>query len=192
MALSLKQEKFVAAYVGVANGNATEAARLAGYKGTAVTLASVASENLRKPYIAEAIAAYRAEVKRQGIRALENRLDAQDDRWNRINGMISARAEYFKDDPLPDARLGLMIRRLKSARHSYEPDPNDEDGKPVQVTEEVWEYETDIGLLREARELEKHVAQETGQWTEKREITGAGGGPLEITGIEIARPAGPS
>ncbi len=51
MALTSKQKKFVASYT----GNATEAARLAGYSGNDVTLAAVGSENLRKPEIAAAI-----------------------------------------------------------------------------------------------------------------------------------------
>lgn len=40
------------AYLGVAAGNATEAARIAGYKGHDFTLAQVGAENLRKPNIA--------------------------------------------------------------------------------------------------------------------------------------------
>lgn len=49
--LTSKQKKFIAAY----NGNGVEAARIAGYKGNDKTLSVVASENLAKPYIAEAI-----------------------------------------------------------------------------------------------------------------------------------------
>ncbi len=55
--LTYKQRLFVDAYLGRANGNATEAARLAGYKGSEVTLASVGYENLRKPQIAARIEA---------------------------------------------------------------------------------------------------------------------------------------
>lgn len=50
--LTLKQRLFVDAYLGVAAGNATEAARIAGYKGHDFTLAQVGAENLRKPNIA--------------------------------------------------------------------------------------------------------------------------------------------
>jgi len=45
MALTIKQQKFVDSY----SGNATEAARLAGYAGNDTTLASIGNENLRKP-----------------------------------------------------------------------------------------------------------------------------------------------
>lgn len=53
--LTVKQRKFVESYVGPANGNGTKAAALAGYKGNASTLSSVADENLRKPEIAAAV-----------------------------------------------------------------------------------------------------------------------------------------
>lgn len=49
--LTTKQRLFVEAYIGEARGNATEAARRAGYKGNDVTLGAVGAENLRKPQI---------------------------------------------------------------------------------------------------------------------------------------------
>lgn len=55
MALTGKQQAFVEFYLGKANWNATEAASLAGYKGTRTTLANVGSENLRKPHTQEQI-----------------------------------------------------------------------------------------------------------------------------------------
>lgn len=54
--LTEKQRRFVEAYMGEAAGNATEAARLAGYKGNANQLGSIGTENLQKPAIQEAIA----------------------------------------------------------------------------------------------------------------------------------------
>jgi phage terminase small subunit len=51
--LTTKQRLFVEAYL--ANPNATEAARRAGYKGNDVTLGAVGGENLRKPLIAALI-----------------------------------------------------------------------------------------------------------------------------------------
>ena len=53
--LTPKQELFVDAYVGKAKGNATEAARIAGYKGSKHTLQSVGAENLSKPVISQAV-----------------------------------------------------------------------------------------------------------------------------------------
>lgn len=50
--MTTKQRKFVEAYQGKANGNATEAARLAGYKGSDSTLGRVGHDNTRNPKIA--------------------------------------------------------------------------------------------------------------------------------------------
>lgn len=52
--LTLKQTKFIKYYF-ECGGNATEAARKAGYKGNQRTLGVVGGENLRKPYIIAAI-----------------------------------------------------------------------------------------------------------------------------------------
>lgn len=49
--LTTKQRLFVEAYL--ANPNATQAARKAGYKGNDVTLGAVGAENLKKPHIAK-------------------------------------------------------------------------------------------------------------------------------------------
>ncbi len=53
--LTEKQRRFVEAYMGQACGNATEAARLAGYKGNSDTLRTVAAENLAKPNVRKSI-----------------------------------------------------------------------------------------------------------------------------------------
>lgn len=53
--LNKRQTDFVNAYLGEANGCATDAAELAGYKGERPTLAQVGSENLRKPEIQKLI-----------------------------------------------------------------------------------------------------------------------------------------
>lgn len=49
--LTVKQQRFVDCY----KGNATDAARKAGYKGNDVTLGQVGAENLKKPQIKKAI-----------------------------------------------------------------------------------------------------------------------------------------
>lgn len=50
--LTVKEQLFVNAYLGQAGYNATEAARVAGYKGNDNTLGVVGFDNLRKPKIA--------------------------------------------------------------------------------------------------------------------------------------------
>jgi phage terminase small subunit len=62
--LTLKQRKFCLAFVGEANGNGAEAARLAGYKGAGLTLAVIASQNLIKLNVSRFIAELRADAER--------------------------------------------------------------------------------------------------------------------------------
>lgn len=50
-----KQQKFIDAYLGEANFNATKAAKLAGYKGNGNTVAVIGYDNLRKHNIAHEI-----------------------------------------------------------------------------------------------------------------------------------------
>lgn len=69
--LTLKQAAFVDAYMGVARGNATEAARIAGYKGNDNTLRVVGGENLLKPAIASAIDERRQQVASSRIMTIE-------------------------------------------------------------------------------------------------------------------------
>lgn len=57
-----KQRKFIEAFVGEAKGNATEAARLAGYSQAEAS----GHENLRKPKILEKIEMYRQQVQQSG------------------------------------------------------------------------------------------------------------------------------
>ncbi len=53
--LTLKQQKFIDAFLGAANGNATGAAKLAGYSGSYDVLRRIGSGNLRVPEIRQAI-----------------------------------------------------------------------------------------------------------------------------------------
>jgi phage terminase small subunit len=49
--LTLKQERFVTAYLGPASGNGAAACRLAGYRGSPKALSEMARQNLGKPGI---------------------------------------------------------------------------------------------------------------------------------------------
>lgn len=63
--LTLKQQAFVAEYLKC--GNATEAARRAGYKGSDKTLKSIGTENLSKPVIQGAINAAKTKAMDEAI-----------------------------------------------------------------------------------------------------------------------------
>jgi len=82
--LTLKQSKFCEAYIGKAAGNATEAARIAGYKGTPESLRVIASENLAKPNIAQEIERLTAEASSRG--ELGTAQDVLERIWKIANG----------------------------------------------------------------------------------------------------------
>jgi len=67
--LTTKQQRFVDIY----DGNATDAARKAGYKGNGNTLGQVGDENLKKPEIAKAIRARENQRNKKHIKTREER-----------------------------------------------------------------------------------------------------------------------
>jgi len=69
--LTHKQQAFVDAYCGPSKGNATDAARRAGYKGTDRALQVMGANNISKPIIAAAIAARAAQVASSRIMTIE-------------------------------------------------------------------------------------------------------------------------
>lgn len=120
--LTTKQRLFVEAYL--ANPNATEAARVAGYKGNDRTLGQVGAENLKKPEIAKLI---------------ETRVE---------QAVITA------NEILTDVK-----EIAKSARR-------------------------DQDRLKAYELLGKHLKL----WTDKTEVTGKDGGPVETT-VRVIEPA---
>lgn len=71
--LTEKRRRFVEAYVGEAAGNATQAARIAGYAGNDRTLTSVGSELLTFPDVRQAVDAARREMSKPSIATREER-----------------------------------------------------------------------------------------------------------------------
>lgn len=100
--LTVKQAAFVAAYLGVANGNGTLSARIAGYKGNDNTLSTVATENLRKPEIKNALAKIEKPRKQKAIADREERLQI-------LTSLIR--------DPKTKARDRIAATKLASQMH---------------------------------------------------------------------------
>lgn len=87
----------------------------------------------------------------QRVMRLERLLD-------RKLALIEARGADLKDD-VPGGETGLLVRDYRGSLMM-----------PV--------YKYDAALAKEIREYMKQIAIELGQWTEKRELTGADGAPL--------------
>lgn len=165
--LNKRQRAFVAAYIGEAAGNGTLAARLAGYHGNDATLSAVAVENLRKPLIAAQIAAHAADLERQGIALKQNRIDSYVRDYDLTERIRRERAHFY-EGKAPGGSTGLIVGRLRKVSHTEKKI----DGAVQSWTEETWEYVLDTGLLDERRQLCKQIAQELGEWTERRDVTG--------------------
>jgi ParB-like chromosome segregation protein Spo0J len=122
-------------------------------------------------------------IKRKGIAHKQNRIDGYVDRHNRMRRVLDARAELYRDVP-GGGETGLLVRRVNLIK-VYEssesrPPENDADENlyPAKTWITVEEFAIDAALLREMRDLEKQIAVELGEWTEKREHTGADGAAL--------------
>lgn len=157
--LTVKQQQFVDAYLGAAAGNATEACRLAGYRGDARSLAVMGFDNLRKPNIAQAIHNALKTIEPRGIALQQRRIDAKNERWQALMAVRLARATAFREqlaaDPTavlpPGWESGFHVRQIKAV--------------PVGRSETtiIEEFVLDTALMRELDTLEKDIAQEAGQ-----------------------------
>lgn len=187
--LNPKQAVFVAAYIGVAKKNATEAARIAGYKQPGMH----GSRLMKNDEIIATIAEHLTEIKSRGIADAQNRVDELVERHTSLKQIVSDRAAHPFYADVPGGRTGYVLKKLKNVTLTFEKDPDDPNSKARQVRVEQWEVEDNVALLRELREHEKQAAQELGQWSEKSEtaITGKDGGPIEFAGIDVPLPARP-
>lgn len=127
-----------------------------------------------------------AAIEAEGIANRQNRIDAYNRRWECLERIRAERAASPEMESIPGGATGFIVKRLKKVNVVSKPDPENE-GAPVMVREEYWEAAVDVALLKEWRELEKQAAQDMGQWTEKREVSGPDGGPIPIVEIEVAR-----
>lgn len=71
--LTEKERRFVAAYLGEANGNGTEAVRVAGYRGTPGSLRVKANRLLTKGNVAQAVADFQAVRDQEAIATADER-----------------------------------------------------------------------------------------------------------------------
>lgn len=111
-------------------------------------------------------------ARRYAIANRGRRLQGYDDRRGRILDLIAARAAAHA--AATGGETGLLARTEKSLGS----------GPAAQI---VGEYAVDAALLKELRELEKQAAIEAGQWSEKREHSGPGGGPVRVAHEDLSK-----
>lgn len=146
-ALNQREFAFCVAYVGTAEGNQTEAARLAGYKGSDATLNMTGSRLMTRDKVRAYIQTLNDQQAKKGVLLKANRLARRQLRWEQINAEFEARAKQQAAADSPTARTGII---------GQEPRAN---GAVL--------WAADTALLREEREIEKQVAIELGEWTEQ-------------------------
>src|ERR1035441_6890960 len=82
------------------------------------------------------------------------RVQALQNRWDRMRRVIDERAASPDFAEVPGGTTGLLVKDYK--------------GKDA----DTLVYKVDTGLLAELRNHEKQAAEELGQWNEKRELPG--------------------
>jgi hypothetical protein len=109
-------------------------------------------------------------VRAEGIANKQNRINGYNEDWQKLQAVIDARATYYTEDDVPGGSTGLIV------------------GKPVMVRVDevkgayhtVMEYSVDDAVLARRLAIAKQAAQEMGQWTERRELTGKDGKPIQV------------
>jgi hypothetical protein len=152
---NIRHERFAQ---NVVSGLSLSAAYIgAGYKKAGAS--ANAARLLRNESIASRVAELRHESERDFVKLQitqrNERLQAAQERWNALREVIQARktGDYSRA-----VKTGLCVRRERVIGT----------GENAKLIEE---YEVDTRLLDAMMNLEKQVAIETGQWTEKQKVT---------------------
>lgn len=109
--------------------------------------------------IKEVLEDWEKEAVSSGLAQRATRIALKSERHDLLRQVIAERGEEAEMQNIPGGKTGLLVREYKGS-----------DFRPV--------YKVDTGTLKEMRDLEREIAIELGQWTEKKELTGAGGADL--------------
>jgi len=139
--------------------------------------------------VTEHLDAAREAIKAEGIANRINRVNALNDRWERMQTVIAERAAdtssgTYTTAPTEDGETerivapgwstGLLVRTEKQIGAG---------DKAIHVIE----FAVDTGLLRELRAHEEQAAKELGQWTEKRDVTSDGQPLKAYIAVDVER-----
>ena len=177
----LTKSRWEAFASGIATGlKPTDAYISAGYESKSPKATEVSARRLlRNASIANRITEVSSEIatirKREFVRLVsreiserQNRIDALQDRWERLRAVITARAADPELRKVPGGETGLLTITKYKAETYFGTDPKT--GEQVRMTRLVPEYAVDTGLLHETRAHEEQAARECGQWVERQDI----------------------
>jgi hypothetical protein len=102
-------------------------------------------------------------IMRRGITALAKRIESYLEDWDRLEQLVAGRAKQHADIP----GGGLFAMEIKTVGNGLN-------------EREVEVYRYDTALIKDRMALRKQIGIEMGQWSEKREVTGVDGGPIEV------------
>lgn len=127
--------------------------------------------------VADHVRALEAETLKYAIAKRRRRIKALDDRWQRMQRLIEARAEELAAHTA-GGDTGLLVHQERAIGT----------GSNQQIIDE---YVVDTGLLRELREHEKQAAQELGQWVDKTQGDGTLTVQVVYADVDADAPAAP-
>lgn len=113
--------------------------------------------------------ALRAAILKQGIADKAKRVQALNDRWRRLAQLMDARATDARYEKEPGWTTGLLVHQVRFNKFG----------------DQIDEYAVDTALLAELRAHEKQAAQEVGDWVERKEHAGPGGGPIPVAQFDL-------
>lgn len=103
------------------------------------------------------------------------RVKGLQDLKERLLLIVEDRETHLSQDPeAVGGRSGLVVKQTKSVGY----------GKNSEI---VTEYGFDPAIVRELRAIDEQAAKELGQWTDRQEISGQGGGPIIISDVIVDR-----
>lgn len=116
--------------------------------------------------VASIVADTAAALKAKGIAEAQARIDDHVDLHKRLRQIIEERAADETWADKPGWKSGLLVHNIKQVGAG-----------PYASTVDV--FDTDTALVNTINANKKQIAQERGQWAEKRELTGKDGGPIK-------------
>jgi transposase-like protein len=155
----------------IANGQYTHKQIAAQLKIGTSTLTQWKQQPAFQARIQEHVEIWRQRIMQTGIADRARRVEALDDRWNKMKAVIAERGADPSLANAPGGKTGLVVRQVKLIGS----------GKEAELIDE---FAVDVALLREMRAHEEQAAKELGQWVEKREDSFKG-----TTWADLAREA---
>lgn len=165
-----RHEQFAQRIAGGASATAAYVA--AGYasNGAAQSARRLLQNAQIKARLQELRNAIAAAMTQHSVNELSTRIGWLQERIDKMRVVIAERSAAKENQKVAGGSTGLLVRTVKML------------GSGI-YAKAVDEFAVDTGLLRELREHEMQASRELGQYAEKHEHSGPGGGPIAVTAL---------